>query len=278
MKKAVASSFKSANLVFEKRQAVLDTAVAMDAITPAYRPLHREVRAIEKKIRKIEIHLKQLSIDTSRLDAANTAGKILNDAETARLIEERDHLATMVPGNWKVENAKFVKLQKINNKARKDYRKAMDNGYVPIRELLDVVEGAETLAGMRQDISTLAATFSGITPKEAGNKISAVSKRVGKIEGTRAIKSGLTKVRRAIKSKKPNPVKAQKELDKTLAIFDKELAWRLLAKTELLSDLKSYEASIRNTIGLRQLTRLPHDQALKVASCNAIPRDVSLSF
>jgi hypothetical protein len=47
---------------------------------------------------------------------------------------------------------------------------------------------------------------------------------------------------------------------------------------ELLPSIKSYEGVIRNTIGLRQLTKLPQEQALQVAKCNANHRDVSLSF
>jgi len=42
--------------------------------------------------------------------------------------------------------------------------------------------------------------------------------------------------------------------------------------------LATYEAAIRETIGLRQQERLPRDQALLVAGCSSGHRDISLSF
>ncbi len=278
LKRSVASSFKSAELVFAKRELVLETQGAIDAATPGYQPLHRDVRAIEKKIRKIDATLKQLSTDISRLDPDDETGKRRMEAETAELQAEMEHLLTTVPENWKGDHAEFVKLQKANIKARADYRKAMDNGYLPVRELLLTISGTPDLATVREDISGLADAISNLDPKEAAERISEVSKKVGRIEGTRAIRSGLTKVRRAIRSKKPDPDKALKELAKSLVIFDKELVWRERAAKELLAPLNTYEATIRNTIGLRQLPKLPKEQALEVASCNANHRDISLRF
>ena len=101
---------------------------------------------------------------------------------------------------------------------------------------------------------------------------------VGRIEGTKSIKSALTQTRREVRRKKPDFDKTQKALVKTLQIFDKEMVWRQRAVEELLPSIKSYEGVIRNTIGLRQLTKLPQEQALQVAKCNANHRDVSLSF
>ena len=47
---------------------------------------------------------------------------------------------------------------------------------------------------------------------------------------------------------------------------------------DLLPGLAEYEKKIRDTIGLRQQPRLPREQALFVAGCNADHRDISLSF
>ncbi len=278
LKKSTTGSFKSTSSVYGKRDAVLATQVHLDAASPAYRPLHREVRALEKKIRKIKAELKQLATDISRLDAGDETTKRLMSAKRDGLQAEMDQLVTTFPGNWEAENASFVKLQKANDKARASYRKAMDEGYLPVIELLRIVEGTTALGSLRAGIADLDFVIFNLPPEEAADKISIISKQAGTVEGTSAIKSGLTKVRRAIKSKTPDPEKAKQELTKTLRAFDKEMAWRTRAVKDLLPDLTLYEATIRNTIGLRQLPKLPQEQALKVASCNASHRDISLSF
>ena len=56
------------------------------------------------------------------------------------------------------------------------------------------------------------------------------------------------------------------------------MAWRQRADQDLLTGLRDYEAAIADTIGLRGQAKLPKDQALFVASCNADHRDLSLSF
>ena len=60
--------------------------------------------------------------------------------------------------------------------------------------------------------------------------------------------------------------------------FRAELAWRQKATGELLTGLETYEAAIRDTIGLRQQPRMPREQALELVGCTAEHRDISLHF
>jgi hypothetical protein len=154
----------------------------------------------------------------------------------------------------------------------------MDNGYIPIQRLLSVLDATGELSVLRVEIAKLEQSIASMTPKHAAAQISKVSKLVGRIEGTKMIKSALIQTRREVRRKNPDFEKAQKALVKSLKIFDKEMIWRQRAMKELLPNIKSYEGVIRNTIGLRQLSKLPQEQALQVAKCNANHRDVSLSF
>ena len=117
-----------------------------------------------------------------------------------------------------------------------------------------------------------------MTPKQAAVQITKISRLVGRIDGTKSIKSALNQTRREVRRKNPDFGKAQRALVNTLKVFDKEIIWRQRAVKELLPNIKSYEGIIRDTLGLRQLTKLPKEQALQVAKCNANHRDVSLSF
>ena len=101
---------------------------------------------------------------------------------------------------------------------------------------------------------------------------------MGDVSGTKTIKSALSKARSALRSKNPKPEKARESFDKAIKALEEDIVWRQRAATELLSGLEAYEASIRDTIGLRLQPRLPEKQALEIAACNADHRDISLSF
>ena len=75
-----------------------------------------------------------------------------------------------------------------------------------------------------------------------------------------------------------DPAAAAAALAEAGTLLASEVAWREKASTGLLPGLETYEAAIRNTIGLRGQHRLPRTQALFVASCSSHHRDVSLSF
>jgi hypothetical protein len=214
----------------------------------------------------------------SRIDVNEVDKKAELIAKVAEHKLDQDYLQTTIPSKWKVENGKFLKLQKAYKKARKNYRSAMDNGYIPIQRLLSVIDGTGELSVLRVEIAKLEQSIVSMTPKQAAAQISKISKLVGRIQGTKSIKSALTQTRREVRRKNPDFDKAQRSLVKTLKVFDKEIIWRQRAVEELLPNIKSYEGISRNTIGLRQLTKLPQEQALQVAKCNANHRDVSLSF
>ena len=76
----------------------------------------------------------------------------------------------------------------------------------------------------------------------------------------------------------PDPEKAAEALDKSVAALAEDLAWRRAAASEVLPGLETYSAALSDTIGLRQQSVLPREQALYVASCNAGHRDISLNF
>jgi hypothetical protein len=76
----------------------------------------------------------------------------------------------------------------------------------------------------------------------------------------------------------PDPDKALDFIDKALEAHAGEMAWRAQAKTELLPGLEAYEAAIRDTIGLRQQSRLPVEQVKEIVGCLSQHRDISLYF
>jgi len=72
--------------------------------------------------------------------------------------------------------------------------------------------------------------------------------------------------------------KALASMDTALAAYAEQVAWRESASTTLAPALAEYEATLAQSIGIRQQDRLTRDQALFVAGCSAEHRDISLSF
>ncbi len=187
-------------------------------------------------------------------------------------------LAAEIPSDWQTRHEDFRALQKAEDKARKRYRRNVDDAYAPIGELVGIIGDVDRLAALEPDLVALRENIAGSAPADSVKRIAQVAKALGAVAGAGKIRSRLSRARRALRRKEPDQTKALKRLDQAIATFGEELAWRQRAKRELLPGLAAYEAAIRGTIGLRQQPRLPYSRALEIASCTAEHRDISLYF
>ena len=187
-------------------------------------------------------------------------------------------LNASIPADWEEKHKAFAEVQTAYKKARNIYRRHADGAFEPILEINKMLAGATALEALREPISGLKPLMETADPQDFAARVSEISKQVKKVEGTSRIRSQLSKARKAIKAKKPSPEKATKALDKAMKLFDEDVAWRSRAANELRPGMDAYNTGIRNTIGLRQLSRLPEEQSLYAARCNAGHRDISLNF
>ena len=88
----------------------------------------------------------------------------------------------------------------------------------------------------------------------------------------------MKKVSKGLRIKKLDISKAEKDYAEALKAFEEEKVWRAKAEAELKEGVQSYLNAIKGTIGARQQEKLTRDQALYIASCNAVHRDISLNF
>jgi len=277
MQKNTREGLDSAIAVFERRDEVLKAEADVTAATRAYRPLHSEVRSLQKDINKIDAELKTTKRD---IDTRKSNNLTFDDlvAYTAELKAQRQKLISAIPGNWKADYEKFSNLMKAEKTARRKYQRTTDKAYESVAELISVISSTDRLAGLGPELKQLGSKIEGLKSKEASKVIGATSRLLNSIEGTGAIRKQLSRARKALRGKKANFEKAQKSLLKAVKIYQEDLQWRQRAKAELLPGLQEYDVAIRNTIGLRLQPRLPKEQALFVAECNSVPRDISLNF
>ena len=280
LKDAAEEGFDDAETTFELMTAINEAERAVIAAAPAYQPLHKQVRHLQQQMRKLDAEAAEFK------DILNLLQH--NDPDSPRIATTQDQLSELearhkaledqIPANWQQEHDAFAKLQKAENQARNKYRRTADSAYEPIIELKDIIADSNQLAALEQEFDGLAELISTQEPEQAAATIADFRSKLKTVAGTSKISSTLNKARKAVKSKKPDPDKAQQELTTALQLYQDDLSWRQRAAKDLLPKLQNYDNAIRNTIGLRSLPRLPEEQALYVASCSSGHRDISLNF
>ncbi len=280
--KVLSESFANAGATFELVQNIRDAEQALEEYSPEYRPLHIEVRNLQKKIRRIDAKVKNnvKLLGRAKRDESLTSSIAGLEAANKTLLAEKELIEQQIPAQWKEKRAHFEKLSGALKKARSRYRNNVDGAYEPISEIVKVVEATDDLAAMEESILALEAVILAVETKAqakpAMKTIKAVESKLGSIKGTSSVKTKLSKARRALKKVKLD--KSIGEFQKALALFRTEVEWRRKAKADLLPVLASYDQQIKLTIGARMQPKLSLEQAKSIASCLSVHRDISLNF
>ena len=162
--------------------------------------------------------------------------------------------------------------------ARRLYRRTVDDAYSPVQEAVKVLADHDRFLTLEDQIKSVEGMITAKPPREAADDIQEVVRAIRDVEGTRNIASAVNRVRRELRRRNVDIDKAKANLTKALENYQEEKAWRSAAQADVLPALRTYEEKIRDTIGLRQQSRLPREQALYVAGCSSDHRDISLSF
>ena len=275
--KELGESFEGASNSFSMMNDIETTSAAVEAATPAYRPLHRSVRATEAKILEIDHLIEELETRARRAEAGSDLQKNA-EARVVALKEEREDLTGSIPTVWQAQYETFSELTDAEAKARNLYRRNADNVYEPLSETIAIVADRQALEDLGSTLKGLQATIDAADPADREEIAKQAERAVGSIEGTREIKSLLSKAKRALRNRKPEPEKAAELIAEAQTAYADDLAWREKAEADLLPELQTYRAAIAGTIGLRGQDRLPREQALYVASCSSGHRDISMNF
>jgi DNA repair exonuclease SbcCD ATPase subunit len=264
MQKNAAKAFEQAGRTFPLVADVRAAEAAVAARAGAYTPLRDQVRRIERNIARVNAEIEETGSRIARMSSASEEERATLpalDAQVRELEARRGNLQAQVPERWAEQRKLIQALQKQEDNARRAYRRNVDNAYGPVSEIVAVVAATDLLEAARADIEDLKDIVGSAEPDAAAERINEVARAVGAIEGARDIRSLLSKARRAIRGKTPEPEKALQLIDEALAEHAAEMAWRRQAKVELLPGLEAYELAIRDTIGLRQQPRRYHRPA-----------------
>jgi len=275
-------SFEQAAMTFALVENVRQAQLELDEYSPGYRPLHVEVRAIQKKIRRLDKKLKENEkfISRAKGDDSELANVARYKQENAQYLTQKQQLEASIPANWKSERAQYVELAEALTKARRTYRSNVDSAYEPIVEISKTIADAAALAKLEAPIAQLKSVILSVTSKAdakpAMQQIKEVESLLGALSATSSVKGKLSKARRALKKVKIE--KALSEYNQALDLLEQEIKWRNRAVSELQPAIVAYDDAIKMTIGIRLQERLSLAQAKSIASCLSVHRDVSLNF
>ena len=246
-----------------------------------YRPQHRHVRSLQYEIRNIRLKIDGLKQDLTRASQSSSP-----DRDTLIRIESRiekakaaiTELQNQIPESWDGVSKRYTKLEKAEKDARRNYRKNVDQAYETIAELREAIDGTDELAGLEQQMVDIGKAIVSQPAEVAMERIKQSEKALGDIAGTSAIKSKLSKARRALRGKKPDIEAATEFLSEGLSLYAAEIDWRRRAMVEIAPALASYDEAIKDSIGLRLQRRLTSEQVKEIAGCRSVHRDYSLQF
>ena len=268
LKTKFSESIAKANKGLALLQTVKEAKEKLAAYTMEYQPLQHEVSLIKSNISKLNTLMNES-------DNAN---------EKEALSAQKASLEASIPKEWEAKNKAYKALSTTLQKARRQYYSAVDSSYESLSELQLIINDATPLMAFAKDLNALEKSISNDDKKEAIKKIKAVENAISDLKGTEKIKGRLAKARRTLKKAKPdediNDIrnKAHGYHQEAVKAYDADISWREKANANLASDLKTYDAAIKTTIGLRLQERLSDEQAKGVASCLSVHRNVSLEF
>ncbi len=281
-KTGLTEGYQAASKTIDLVNTIKAAEAAKIAFIPEYRPQHTEVRDIRVEIGSVERRIERLKKERRQRVGGNAEDddKVTHiDARLIELIAEKKALLAKIPPAYDAARKRYVTLAATESKARRTYRRNVDDAYEPVSQVRKLIAGADALAALEPKIRGLESVIANDPPEVAMEKIKAVEKLIGAVAGAGPIKSKVSKARRNLRPPKPpEREKAAKELGLALERLAADLAWRARAVAELGPALAAYNEAIKDTIGLRSQERLNEEQAEDVASCQAVHRDISLSF
>ena len=274
-------SYRQASETFALIEDIRNAETAVVEYSPGYRPLHIEVRQIQRNVRRLEKDIDELDeqrqrvkfdepVDEKRLERIK--------ASIAELETERDALAATVPENWEDARAKFNQLTKAETTARRKYRQNVDESYEMIRTMRNMASESDALSALQERYDPLVELIREKTAKEGLEAIKMLEADLDLLTETHRIKSKLSRAKRALRGDNPDREKAIGEIMQSAEILRNEVTWHQRAANELLDDLDEYHDAIRLTIGMRMQERLTGEQAEAIAECKAVHKDLTLHF
>ncbi len=279
MAKRLADGFVSANTAISSLAEAFSAADAVAGKADAYRPQLISERRREKLIREAKAKITDLDKRIGRMrTGADADAKVIAQAEREVLKVEVARMTAEIPADWNAVYTNFRKLTKAESTARRTYRRSADTSYTNAADMLAIFQANADYAALEGELIALRKQIEVDAPADTHELVNQLSRKFRAVKGADDIAKSLSKARRELKSKKPKLDKAFKEYDKAIAAYEAQKGWRATGAATIQAGLVQYLDAIRGTLGARMQRKLTREQALYLASCSSVHRDISLNF
>ena len=240
-----------------------------------YKPLHMEVRGIEKKIIKLNKKIEKIKKEL-RLETLESEINLINN--DIKLIEEEIiKLKITIPKNWEKENKNFNNIISNLNKTKLNYNRTVDNSFNEISNFIKKFQNVEELAIM-DDVFEKVIKNINEENLEIEKILKDFEKQFNTFSDISNVKKPIKKARKLLKKNFNKKDDAIQLIIESRFILKDETEWRFKGKDLLLNNLIALLNSGEKTFALRKQDQLNKEQALYLARCKSKPRDISLYF
>ncbi|MEK9724087.1 MAG: hypothetical protein VW405_11490, partial [Rhodospirillaceae bacterium] len=228
---------KQAEASFDLLDKVFEATAAIKAAEGDYGPLQHRVRKTQSEIASLtaELKVEQQDLDRQRrqIGEADPGVKALAD-DVERIEREIAAHQAEIPKEWAAVQKEFAKLLSNEKRAQLQYRRAVDEAYMGIVELLQVIEDADAVRLMDGRVADVQAGFGSQSPEALTDALKDLETAFGRIAGASDVRSAFAKVRRNLRPGSADLDKARATFAAALAAYEAEVAWRQSAKQSLL--------------------------------------------
>lgn len=259
---------------FAKLDAVNADFAALATSEITYASMHSDVRTLERQIRLAEGQMDEAKKLARRTD--DEARIAAYEADIISLKAEAEALYAQIPAEWAGAQDAYQGQLKTLSQSQRLYRKALDNGYQPVRDLIIMIGEKGGLMASEARIDAVLQEVATQSDKDAAVTIKAFESELKSVAGINPVKSLLSKARRDLS--KGNTQEGRAKLAEVMPLLAEEISWRAAAETGILPQLVAYSEATAMTIGLRSQSRLPAEIVPRISSCKALHRDISLRF
>jgi hypothetical protein len=147
-----------------------------------------------------------------------------------------------------------------------------------MRLLVTSLETEAELTAIGETLRQIRADMAAAPPADLLRRVKTSQSELGRIPDVSGVVKALSDAQSVLNDPSPDRQEATAMLDATLAIIDRELAWRSAAKTTLYTELSAFESFARFNLGLREQDRLTPEQVDIITPCLAQHRNLALQF
>ena len=279
-REGVVEALDAGEAVFDHIAALKSTGAAIDAAAPAYRPLHDEVRQIQRDIRRAERDLEDTQDALDALRYAETPQPERRAELEARLDSleaEKNRLEAAIPDEWEERHKTFADLLREETTAKRQFRRALDDSVEPVTEVVARLEATGRFAALEDGFAAIEVP-EGADPDALGERLKALQSAARDAEAGDGVNDALRDARRPLRDSEPDLAEVRAALAEARSAYAAELDQRRAAVEEVLPGLRAYLEAVEPTFGLRQEPVIPESVATEIVGCKARHRDVSLHF